>query len=286
MLSNPPNLTRRLRVGLVFVALCLVPFSFGFRGCHGGTVVECESADADGGACVCEYNGKWYADGDSYPSADGCNQCSCNAGQSVCTLKACANSCGGMQDLGCPDGQFCNYPTAASCGAADAPGVCVEPTEDCPKILHWVCGCDGQSYQNECLAQAASTSVAYVGQCSAGCEYEGKKYAAGETFPAADGCNDCTCSEDGSVACTERGCKQCGGWLGPTCDAGSEYCDFTLEDICGFADASGVCKVKPQICTDDWQPVCGCDGKTYSNACLANSSGTGVQLEAECPPAP
>ncbi|HEY0462771.1 MAG TPA: hypothetical protein VGC79_01120, partial [Polyangiaceae bacterium] len=38
----------------------------------------------------------------------------------------------------------------------------------------------------------------------------GKSYAAGERFPANDGCNSCTCEADGNVGCTEIGCQnQC-----------------------------------------------------------------------------
>lgn len=38
------------------------------------------------------------------------------------------------------------------------------------------------------------------------CAYNGKTYAAGDSFPSADGCNTCTCSAGGAVACTERAC--------------------------------------------------------------------------------
>ena len=37
----------------------------------------------------CEYNGWAYAHGESFDSTDGCNMCSCNNGEIVCTLMAC-----------------------------------------------------------------------------------------------------------------------------------------------------------------------------------------------------
>ena len=37
----------------------------------------------------CEYGGKTYASGDSFPDEDGCNSCSCEDGQIACTLMAC-----------------------------------------------------------------------------------------------------------------------------------------------------------------------------------------------------
>jgi hypothetical protein len=37
----------------------------------------------------CEYNGWAYADGESFPSSDGCNTCICSNGETVCTEMAC-----------------------------------------------------------------------------------------------------------------------------------------------------------------------------------------------------
>ncbi|MDB5202260.1 MAG: hypothetical protein JWQ27_1669 [Ferruginibacter sp.] len=36
------------------------------------------------------------------------------------------------------------------------------------------------------------------------------------------------------------------------------------------------------MCTQQYQPVCGCDGKTYGNACMARCAGVKSWTEGEC----
>jgi hypothetical protein len=56
-----------------------------------------------------------------------------------------------------------------------------------------------------------------------------------------------------------------------------EYCQLSIGCSC-----LGQCTFKPGVCIPDYAPVCGCDGKTYDNACWAAASSVSISYNGPC----
>ncbi len=56
-------------------------------------------------------------------------------------------------------------------------------------------------------AGGSDISITPTPSSSVTCFLNDKTYKVGESFPSADGCNTCSCSENGSITCTEKACE-------------------------------------------------------------------------------
>lgn len=74
-------------------------------------------------------------------------------------------------------------------------------------------------------------------------------------------------------------CRQTSTCDGETC-SGREYCNYP-DDNCGSGQ-SGSCRMRPTLCPGRRSPVCGCDGRTYKNGCIARKKGVDVEHTGPC----
>jgi len=49
-------------------------------------------------------------------------------------------------------------------------------------------------------------------------------------------------------------------------------------------DGTGMCAVRPTVCPDVEDDICGCDGRIHMNSCTAHRDGTNVSDWSRCTP--
>ena len=68
----------------------------------------------------------------------------------------------------------------------------------------------------------------------------------------------------------------------PVCRQNSDchFNEFCLKENCSIS--LGLCTPKPAMCNQTYNPVCACNGRTYSNICQANINGQNIAFYGEC----
>jgi len=116
-----------------------------------------EEAEDDGIEGCTDDKGKRHKLNEFYVSQDGCNKCRCMQGGGACTRRLCGRNIVNTQN---------RFEEMFDDDNNDEREI--NPTCNCPKTRMMVCGMNGQTYMNSCLAQCDQTLVMHIGQCNTG----------------------------------------------------------------------------------------------------------------------
>ncbi|HEY8430582.1 MAG TPA: hypothetical protein VIL20_19515 [Sandaracinaceae bacterium] len=298
--------------GVTYLSPCDA-FAAGVSVRHDGAcrAEPCAAQDAAGeGPCDAELGLRW--NGEACESVTGCtcagtdcdalfsDRVACEAAHAHC--RGGGGGCATRAD--CDPDHFCDYPPGACGGSGECRPL---PGEiPCPDGAPPVCGCDGMTYACEVAAHQVGVSVHSEGACSGACAPMDARGLGACTALLGHRWNGSSCEVLTGCSCDGANCPRvfgtqdecefahegcdrppggpCGGTRGPC--RPDEWCDFPDPHACGATGEAGTCRPRPEGCSTERMPVCGCDGTEHPNACWANRAGYDTRSEGDCGGAP
>lgn len=160
----------------------------------------------------------------------------------------------------CSESQYCKS------DVCNQVGVCTPKPQACTLEYDPVCGCDNITYSNSCVAAANGVNIksknCIVEECNQDIDC-GTHQDPNCKYICRD--NECVEICEDSLTCSSNN----------DCNEGYFCKSINCNEI-------GECIPIPSYCPEIYNPVCGCDNKTYDNNCFASMNGVNISSQNEC----